>query len=135
MTIRKYLNIGHWNIHSLKSRLFDKSTDKTILREIFHYDIFCLKETKHENINVVDFCTDQYHSVKISPNVKIDFSTSGGMILMINKNIKQGVSILKKTQTVKHSGLNSVKLFWFKQRYFCMFCFYATVQFFLCYSA
>lgn len=99
MTIRKYLKIGHWNIHSLKSRLFDKSTDKTILREISHYDIFCLQETKHENINVVDFCTDQYHSVKISRNVENDFSTSGGMILMINKNIKQGVSILKNSNS------------------------------------
>lgn len=109
MTIRKYLNIGHWNIHSLKSRLFDKSTDKTILREIFHYDIFCLKETKHENINVVDFCTDQYHSVKISPNVENDFSTSGGMILMINKNIKQGVSILKKNSNSETQWLKLCK--------------------------
>lgn len=61
MTIRKYLKIGNWNIYSLKSRLFDKSTDKTFLREISHYDIFCLQESKHEDINAVDFCTDQYH--------------------------------------------------------------------------
>lgn len=99
MTIRKYLKIGHWNIHSLKSRLFDKSTDKTILREISAYDIFWLQETKHENINVVDFCTDQYHSVKIGRNLENDFSTSGGMILMINKNIKQGVLILKNSNS------------------------------------
>lgn len=36
MTIRKYLKIGNWNIHSLKSRLYDKSTDKTFLWQISH---------------------------------------------------------------------------------------------------
>lgn len=65
-----------------------------------HYDIFCLQETKHENINVVDFCTDQYHSVKlVCRYMESDFPTSGGMILMINKNIKQGVSILKNSNS------------------------------------
>lgn len=59
MTIRKYLKIGNWNIHSLKSRLYDKSTDKTFLWQIPHYNIFCLQETKHENVNVVDFCIDE----------------------------------------------------------------------------
>lgn len=59
MTIRKYLKIGNWNIHSLKSRLYDKSTDKTFLWQISHYNIFCFKETKHENVNVVDFCIDE----------------------------------------------------------------------------
>lgn len=57
------------------------------------------KKLNMKTLLLLNFCTDQYHSVKVSRNVDNDFPTSGGMILMINKNIKQVVSLLKNSNS------------------------------------
>lgn len=62
MTIREYLKIGNWNIHSLKSRLYDKSTDKTFLWEISHYHIYSV----YKNLNMKTLMLLIFALMKIS---------------------------------------------------------------------
>ena len=91
--MREFLKIGCWNIHNLKSSTFDKTEDKLFIKETQEYDIFCLQQTKcDENIYT---CTNKsYYTKSICGQKEQKYPTSGGMVVLINKNIQKEVAFL-----------------------------------------
>ena len=55
------LKIGCWNVHNIKSSLFNKAEDKQFLKEIQSYDIFCMQETKCAETIFID--KSYFHTV------------------------------------------------------------------------
>ena len=102
IVMRNYLKVGCWNVHNIKSCVVDKTEDKQFINEVKSYDIFCMLETKNDDIFVID---KSYWQLNISRPKESQYPNSGGMMLLINKNIKDGITILPR---------DSSELFWLK---------------------
>ena len=100
--MRNYLKVGCWNVHNIKSCVLNKAEDKQFINEVQLYDIFCMQETKNDEICFID---KSYWQLNISRPKESQYPNSGGMILLINKNIKDGITVLPR---------NSSELFWLK---------------------
>ena len=92
--VRDNLKFGCWNIHCLKTKLFDKSKDESFISNIDSYDILELLETKMNRQDVIDF--GKYHSVSIFRSEEKNTCISGGIAILVNPLIKKGVSILER---------------------------------------
>ena len=90
--MKQFLKIGCWNVHNIKSNLFNKAEDKLFLKEAQSYDIFCMQETKSEETIFID---KSYFSYCVNRPKQGQFPNSGGMMVLINKCIKNGITILK----------------------------------------
>ena len=96
------MKVGCWNVHNIKSCILNKAEDKQFINEVQLYDIFCMQETKNDEIGFID---KSYWQLNISRPKESQYPNSGGMILLINKNIKDGITVLPR---------NSSELFWLK---------------------
>ena len=100
--MRNYLKVGCWNVHNIKSCVLNKAEDKQFINEVQLYDIFCMQETKNDQICFID---KSYWQLNISRPKESQYPNSGGMMLLINKDIKDGITVLPR---------NSSELFWLK---------------------
>ena len=97
IVMRNYLKVGCCNVHNIKSCVVDKTEDKQFINEVQSYYIFCMQEKKNDDIFFID---KSYWQLNIS---RPKYPNSGGMMLLINKNIKKGITILPR---------DSSELFW-----------------------
>ena len=93
--MKQFLKIGCWNVHNVKSNLENKAEDKLFIQEVISYDIFCMQETKCEESIFID---KSYFSYCINRPKQGQFPNSGGMMVLINKGIRNGITILKKIE-------------------------------------
>ena len=93
IVMRNYLKVGCWNVHKINSCVVDKTEDKQVINEVQSYDIFCMQETKNDYIFFID---KSYWQLNISRPKESQYPNSGGMMLLINKTIKNGITILPR---------------------------------------
>ena len=92
-SVRNFLRIGCWNINGLTS----KSTETEFIKSIVGYDILCLQETKCQPNQVLSF--ENYYCQSIYRPVENNYPVSGGMMLLINPSIREGITIIKNTSS------------------------------------
>jgi exonuclease III len=93
-----YLTIGYWNINGINNKI-----DDTIVQTVNNFDIYCFAETwLKEPDYIVNMFNDKYvyckDALKLT-NTK-NGRNSGGLALIIKKNIRKGVKIIDNTTKI-----------------------------------
>jgi len=106
------LKIGSWNIQGLLTKDFDKRSDSTFMQEIKGYDIVGLIETHTTQNSHTDLQIDGYNTYCFSRPKHIRAKHgSGGIMILINPNIKKGTKIIKNSNRNDYVWLKLEKSF------------------------
>ena len=96
------IRIGYWNVNTLQNKKVDKLGDTALLKSIEGFDIIGLAETKHTTYS---FNIHNYLCYPLSIK-SINDTVSGGMLILINPNVRKGITFLNSTSEYQWLCLN-----------------------------
>ena len=87
------ISICSWNAQGIANKLGCKLEDDRVIKVFKQHDIVCLTETHcvEYDINIPGFCSFQI----IRPKVKKARKGSGGIVVLVKKELRKGVTFIK----------------------------------------